>query len=157
THVIRGDEHLSNTPSQLQIYKALGWQPPKFAHLSMILGPDGAKLSKRHGATSVLEYKEQGFLPAALRNYLALLGWSTTNSQQLFAPEELVASFNLEGCQKSPATFDPVKLTWMNGEYLRKLSVADLIKEAQPFLAKAGLKANGGPDLSRAVALEHEK
>ncbi len=157
SHVIRGDEHLSNTPSQLQLYRALGWEPPKFAHLSMILGPDGSKLSKRHGATSVLEYKNQGFLPEALRNYLALLGWSTTDSQQLFTPEELIARFDLEGCQKSPATFDPVKLTWMNGEYLRKLPVPELVRRASPFLEAAGLKPNGGPQLERAVALEHEK
>ena len=158
THVIRGDEHLSNTPSQIQLYKALGWELPKFAHLSMILGPDGSKLSKRHGATSVLEYKQQGFLPAALRNYLALLGWSTSESQQLFTPEELVARFDLAGCQKSPATFDPVKLTWMNGEYIRKMPVPDLIREAEPFLKAAGLlPANGGPNLERAVAIEHEK
>ena len=158
THVIRGDEHLSNTPSQIQIYQALGWQPPKFAHLSMILGPDGSKLSKRHGATSVLEYKQQGFLPATLRNYLALLGWSTTDSQQLFTPEELVARFDLDGCQKSPATFDPVKLTWMNGEYIRKMPVPELIREASAFLQAAGLPtADGSPAVERAVALEHEK
>jgi nondiscriminating glutamyl-tRNA synthetase len=160
SHVIRGDEHLSNTPSQIQLYKALGWDLPKFAHLSMILGPDGSKLSKRHGATSVLEYKQQGFLPAALRNYLALLGWSTTDSQQLFSYDELIGRFDLDGCQKNPATFDPVKLTWMNGEYMRKLPLEQLVKEAEPFLAAAGLKANGngkGPDLKKAVALEHEK
>ncbi|MBI5630526.1 MAG: glutamate--tRNA ligase [Elusimicrobia bacterium] len=157
SHVIRGDEHLSNTPSQLQLYRALGWAPPQFAHLSMILGPDGAKLSKRHGATSVLEYKQQGYLPAAMRNYLALLGWSTTDSQQLFTPEELVAKFDLAGCQKNPATFDPVKLTWMNGEYMRGMPVSELLKEAEPFLKAAGLPAAGGPSLEKAAALEHEK
>ncbi|OGR86637.1 MAG: glutamate--tRNA ligase [Elusimicrobia bacterium RIFCSPHIGHO2_02_FULL_57_9] len=157
SHVIRGDEHLSNTPSQIQIYKALGWEPPKFAHLSMILGPDGAKLSKRHGATSVLEYKQQGFLPAALRNYLALLGWSTTDSQQLFTEAELFERFDLAGCQKSPATFDPVKLSWMNGEYIRKMPIARLVKEAEPFIKAAGIASNGGPSLEKAVSLEHEK
>jgi nondiscriminating glutamyl-tRNA synthetase len=157
SHVIRGDEHLSNTPSQIQMYKALGWEPPKFAHLSMILGPDGTKLSKRHGATSVLEYKQQGFLPEAMRNYLALLGWATTDSQQIFAPDELIKKFDLEGCQKNPATFDTVKLTWMNGEYLRKTPVPELIKLAQPFFESSGLKVNGGPALEKTVALEHEK
>ncbi len=158
THVIRGDEHLSNTPSQIQIYKALGWEPPVFAHLSMILGPDGSKLSKRHGATSVLEYKQQGYLPHTLRNYLALLGWSTSDSQQLFSDEELIGKFNLEGCQKSPATFDPVKLTWMNGEYIRQLSVGELLEQSEPFLKAAGLlPTNGGPSLEKTVALEHEK
>ena len=137
SHVIRGDEHLSNTPAQTRLYEALGWKPPQFAHLSMILGPDGTKLSKRHGATSVLEYRDQGFLPEALRNYLALLGWSTSDSKQLFTPEELVAAFDLPGCQKNPATFDPVKLSWMNGEYMRALAPADIVGRAEPFL-KAG-------------------
>lgn len=157
SHVIRGDEHLSNTPSQIQIYKALGWEPPKFAHLSMILGPDGTKLSKRHGATSVLEYKQQGYLPAALRNYLALLGWATSDSQQLFSEAELFERFDLSGCQKSPATFDDVKLSWMNGEYIRKMPVGELLKQAEPFLKNAGIVTNGGPSLEKAVSLEHEK
>jgi nondiscriminating glutamyl-tRNA synthetase len=157
SHVIRGDEHLSNTPSQIQMYKALGWEPPLFAHLSMILGPDGTKLSKRHGATSVLEYKQQGYLPAVMRNYLALLGWATTDSQQIFAGEELISKFDLAGCQKNPATFDTVKLTWMNGEYLRKTPVSELIALAKPFFDAAGLKPNGGPSLEKTVALEHEK
>jgi glutamyl/glutaminyl-tRNA synthetase len=157
SHVIRGDEHLSNTPQQIQMYKAFGWTPPQFAHLSMILGPDGAKLSKRHGATSVLEYKQQGYLPHTMRNYLALLGWATTNSQQLFTDEDLVKQFDLDGCQKNPATFDTVKLTWMNGEYLRQMPVPDLLREAKPFLDAAGLKVNGGPSLEKAVSLEHEK
>lgn len=157
THVVRGDEHLSNTPSQLQIYKALGWEPPVFAHLSMILGPDGSKLSKRHGATSVLEYKEQGFLPETMRNYLALLGWSTKDSQQLFGPGELESKFDLEGCQKNPATYDPVKLRWMNGEYLRQKPVESLLAEAMPFLERAGLGGVPKERLLKAVALEQEK
>ncbi|MBI3553873.1 MAG: glutamate--tRNA ligase [Elusimicrobia bacterium] len=157
SHVIRGDEHLSNTPSQVQMYYALGWTPPQFAHLSMILGPDGAKLSKRHGATSVLEYKQQGYLPEVMRNYLALLGWATTDSQQIFAPDELVAKFDLAGCQKHPATFDTIKLNWMNGEYIRKTPVPELIELARPFIESSGLKINGGPALEKTVALEHEK
>ena len=157
THVVRGDEHLSNTPSQIQIYYALGWETPKFAHLSMILGPDGSKLSKRHGATSVLEYRDQGYLPHTMRNYLALLGWSTTASQQLFTDEDLISKFDLEGCQKSPATFDTAKLNWMNGEYIRQTPVDQLVELAKPFLEKAGLIGLPGPDLARVVALEHEK
>ena len=157
THVVRGDEHLSNTPSQIQIYYALGWTPPLFAHLSMILGPDGAKLSKRHGATSVLEYRDQGYLPHTMRNYLALLGWATSESQQLFTNEDLIAKFNLEGCQKSPATFDTAKLNWMNGEYIRQTPVDELVRLAKPFLDKAGLTGLPGPELTRVVALEHEK
>ncbi|MDE2511795.1 MAG: glutamate--tRNA ligase [Elusimicrobia bacterium] len=157
THVTRGDEHLSNTPSQIQIYYALGWTPPVFAHLSMIMGSDGSKLSKRHGATSVLEYRDQGYLPHTMRNYLALLGWSNAVSQQLFTDADLISQFDLEGCQKSPATFDTVKLQWMNGEYIRQTPVDRLIELAKPFLEKAGLLGLPGPDLKRVVALEHEK
>ncbi|MBI4677286.1 MAG: glutamate--tRNA ligase [Elusimicrobia bacterium] len=157
THVIRGDEHLSNTPSQLQLYAALGWEAPKFAHLSMILGPDGSKLSKRHGAASVLEYKAAGFLPAAMRNYLGLLGWSTTDSRQLFFGDELVEAFDLAGCQKNPAVFDQAKLTWMNGEHLRKLGHDELMRHAEPFLEAAGLVGPLDPPLDKTVALEGEK
>jgi len=157
SHVIRGDEHLSNTPSQIQMYEALGWKPPVFAHLSMIMGPDGSKLSKRHGATSVLEYRDLGYLPHTMRNYLALLGWSTTDSQQLFTDEDLIAKFDLAGCQKSPATFDTVKLQWMNGEYIRQMPVEDMVKLAMPFLEKAGLAGLPGPDFKKTVALEQEK
>ncbi len=157
TDVVRGDEHLSNTPSQAQLYKALGWEPPRFAHLSMILGPDGSKLSKRHGATSVLEYRDQGYLPQTMRNYLALLGWSTSDSQQLFGREELAAKFDLAGCQKSPATFDPVKLNWMNGEYLRKLDVPELLRAAEGFLKPKGLWGDLQPPLEKTVGLEREK
>lgn len=157
SHVTRGDEHLSNTPSQIQIYYALGWTPPTFAHLSMILGPDGSKLSKRHGATSVLEYRDQGYLPHTMRNYLALLGWSTSDSQQLFTDEDLISKFDLAGCQKSPATFDTVKLQWMNGEYIRRMPLEELIEHAKPFLEKAGLIGLPGPDLKKTIALEKEK
>ena len=157
SHVIRGDEHLSNTPSQIQIYYALGWTPPAFAHLSMILGPDGSKLSKRHGATSVLEYRDQGYLPHTMRNYLALLGWSNAESQQLFTDADLTAQFNLEGCQKSPATFDTVKLQWMNGEYIRQTPLPELVELAKPFLEKAGLVGLPGPSFEKTVALEKEK
>ncbi len=157
THVTRGDEHLSNTPSQIQLYYALGWKPPIFAHLSMILGPDGSKLSKRHGATSVLEYRDQGYLPHTMRNYLALLGWSTPDSQQLFTDSDLIAKFDLAGCQKSPATFDTVKLQWMNGEYIRQMPLDELVERAKPFLEKAGLLGLPGPDLKKTIALEKEK
>jgi glutamyl-tRNA synthetase len=157
SHVIRGDEHLSNTPSQVQIYYALGWTPPVFAHLSMILGPDGSKLSKRHGATSVLEYRDQGYLPHTMRNYLALLGWSNSESQQLFTDADLISKFDLEGCQKSPATFDTVKLQWMNGEYIRQTPIDQLVALAKPFLEKAGLVGLPGPDFKKTIALEQEK
>jgi nondiscriminating glutamyl-tRNA synthetase len=157
THVIRGDEHLSNTPSQLNIYRQLGWEPPQFAHLSMILGPDKTKLSKRHGATSVMEYKEQGYLPGALRNYLALLGWATSDSQNIFEHDELIAKFDVDRCQKSPAVFDPEKLKWMNGEYLRKLEPKKLFELAKPFLKPEWAEKFGEEHVFKAIALEQEK
>lgn len=158
SHVIRGDDHISNTPLQLNLYSALGWKPPQFAHLSMILGPDGTRLSKRHGATSVKEYEKSGYLPEALRNYLALLGWSTPDSQQIFAAGELESKFDLDGCQKNPATFDPVKLLWMNGEYIRQLSGEELLKRAVPFLRAAGVGLDQPEEkLLKVVGIEQEK
>lgn len=158
THIIRGDDHISNTPAQIQMYRALGWKEPIFAHLSMIHGPDGTKLSKRHGDTSVMEYKKQGFLPEAMINYLALLGWSTPDSQQLFAPGELERKFDIKGCQKSPAVFDTVKLMWMNGDYIRQLTPKELLKRAEPFIEEAGVAKGVNEDrLEQIVALEQEK
>jgi glutamyl-tRNA synthetase len=161
SHVIRGDDHLSNTPRQVLTYQALGWTPPIFAHLSMILGADGSRLSKRHGATSVQEYEQAGYLPEAVRNYLALLGWATEDSQQLFGRDELAEKFSLERCGKSPAIFDPNKLIWMNGEYLRKLPLAELVERALPFIRQAGyLKGEEDrrkPEIAAALALEQEK
>lgn len=138
THVIRGDDHLSNTPRQVHLYQALGWGLPVFAHLSMILGPDGTRLSKRHGHTAVLEYRSDGYLPEALINYLALLGWSTEDSQQLFEHDEMIAKFSLERCSKSPAVFDPAKLHWMNGEYIRKKTAPELIRSFFDWLSVTG-------------------
>lgn len=159
THVIRGDDHISNTPAQIQIYKAFGWEPPMFAHLSMIHGPDGTKLSKRHGATSVVEYQKEGLLPAALKNYLALLGWSTTDSQQIFGPGELEEKFDIKGCQKSPAVFDPVKLEWMNAEYIRATPVSELTDMAMPFIKEAGVDVSktDRKKLEEIIQLEHDK
>ncbi len=154
SHVIRGEEHLSNTPSQIQMYRALGWQPPIFAHLSMLLGPDGSKLSKRHGATSVLEYGEQGYLPGALRNYLALLGWATETSQDLFTTEDMIAKFDLARCQKSPAVFDGGKLVWLNGIYTRKLSRPELLAAVRPYLPS---NHYSDAQLEEIVVLEQEK
>ena len=163
THVVRGDDHLSNTPRQVLIMEALGWgdfaKNLKFAHLSMILGPDGTRLSKRHGATSVEEYQKQGYLPEAMVNYLSLLGWSTEDSQQLFKPDELKQKFSLERCGKSAAIFDPQKLLWMNGEYIRAMSKAELTRRCHPFLKEAGL-TTAGKDASyieACVGLEQEK
>lgn len=154
THVIRGDDHISNTPKQLLIFDAFGWTRPTYAHLSMILGPDGTRLSKRHGATSVLEFKEQGYLPQALVNYLALLGWATQTSQDLFEPLELIQKFEIERCQKSPATFDYSKLIWMNGIYIRKFSKIELCEAVKPFLPPMALNI---ANLEGIVSLEQEK
>lgn len=126
THVIRGDDHISNTPKQIALYRALGAAPPVFAHVPMILGPDGKKLSKRHGATAVGDYQSLGILPAAMRNFLALLGWSPGGDREILTPEEMVELFSLEGIQKKPAIFDTTKLEWMNGQYLSRLPLAEL-------------------------------
>lgn len=159
TDVIRGDDHISNTPAQIQIYRALGWKEPNFAHLSMIHGPDGKKLSKRHGATNVVEYQKMGYLPEALKNYLALLGWSTSDSQQLFACGELEQKFDIAGCQPSPAVMDPEKLNWMNGEYIRATPLAKLTDYALPFIEEAGLDVSGvdRATLEGIIGLEQEK
>jgi len=167
THVIRGDDHLSNTPRQLQLFDAFGWDDkPIFAHISMIHGPDGARLSKRHGATSVEEFQKAGYLPEAVLNYLALLGWSTSDSQQLFNSEnhfkELVEKFELERCQKSPAIFDLDKLKWMNGVTIRNLSREELLDRTWPFLLKAGLVSPSTDEklkdyILKALLLEQEK
>ena len=121
THVIRGDDHISNTPRQLALYRALGWEPPEFAHLSTILGSDRTRLSKRHGATSMESFREMGILPEALRNYLALLGWSPADGKtEILSPEELVKQFSLDHITKSPAVFDKDKLYWLNRHYMKE-------------------------------------
>jgi glutamyl-tRNA synthetase len=132
THILRGDDHVSNTPRQIRIYRALGWEPPHFAHIPMILGPDGTRLSKRQGATSVTEFRDQGFLPEAMVNFLALLGWAYDGEREIFTLEELTQVFSLERVSKNPAIFNYEKLEWMNGEYFRALPLArrtDLVVE----------------------------
>lgn len=119
THVIRGDDHLSNTPLHIVLQKSLGYKTPKYAHIPMILGPDHAKLSKRHGATSVLEYKNQGYLPQALVNFMALLGWNPKDDREIFSLDDLIKEFDLKNVNKSGAIFDIEKLNWMNGEYIK--------------------------------------
>ncbi|MCG3204508.1 MAG: Glutamate--tRNA ligase 1 [Elusimicrobia bacterium] len=167
THVIRGDDHLSNTPRQIQLFEAFGWSKiPIFAHISMIHGPDGSRLSKRHGATSIEEFQKAGYLPEVMVNYLALLGWSTSDSQQLFNSanrfQELIEKFELERCQKSPAVFDMEKLKWMNGVYIRNLTRDQLLERTWPFLVAAGLVPEGAPEelktyVHQALMLEQEK
>jgi len=142
THVIRGDDHLSNTPKQIMIHEVLGNAIPRYAHLPQILGPDKKRLSKRHGATLVTEYREMGFKPEALVNYLALLGWSTSDSQQIFSKDELIEKFGLERVGKSPAIFDQQKLNWMNGVYIRGMGGDELLDKVVPLMQKAGLVGN---------------
>jgi len=125
THVIRGDDHVNNTPRQINLYRALGADLPLFGHVPMILGADGQRLSKRHGAVSVMQYQEDGFLPDAMVNYLARLGWSH-GDEEVFTREQLVEWFDLRHVSKSPARWDPEKLKWLNGEYLRRMSDAEL-------------------------------
>lgn len=139
THVIRGDDHLSNTPRQILVFEALGLEPPVFAHLSMILGSDGKRLSKRHGATSLDSYQDMGYLPEALLNYLALLGWSLDGETTVFSPEQLVANFSLERVSRNPAIFDPEKLDWLNGVYIRDMDAATFTDRMLPLLEAEGL------------------
>ena len=134
THVIRGDDHLSNTVKQMALYEALGFEMPEFAHLSTILGPDRTRLSKRHGSTSVSEYRKKGYLPQAMINYLALLGWSHPDLKEIVDMKELVEKFDLDRVSKNPAVYDEKKLTWMNGKYIRKLSDDEFYTIAKPFL-----------------------
>jgi len=156
THVIRGEDLLSSTPRQLLLYKALGKSPPQFAHLPLLLGPDRAKLSKRHGAMPVLWYRDQGFLPEAMVNFLALLGWSPGDDREILSREDLIEAFSLEGVGKSGAIFDIEKLKWMNGLYLRSLSMEKLAELARPFMERTGVRC-GGEYLSRVLALEKER
>ncbi len=139
THVIRGEDHLSNTPKQIQIYEALGFEVPKFAHIPMILGPDKSLLSKRHGATSVTQFYEEGYLASAMVNYLSLLGWGYDDSQTIFSVDELTEKFSLERVSKNPAVFDIQKLEWMNGVYIRELALPELYDVALPYWQKANL------------------
>lgn len=138
THVIRGDDHLSNTPKQVALYEALGWPVPEFAHLSTILGADRERLSKRHGATSIANFREMGVLPEALVNYLALLGWAPTGgTREIFSREELVKEFSLERVTPSPAVFDMEKLYWLNRHYIKEASPERIEKQAFEYFSRA--------------------
>ncbi len=138
SHVIRAEEHLSNTPRQILLFKVFGWKVPEFAHVSLILGKDRAKMSKRHGATAIEQYREKGYLPEALVNFLALLGWSPGVEEEIISLEELQRQFSLERVAKSPAVFDLDKLNWLNGYYIRQASPDRLASLALPYLEKAG-------------------
>lgn len=139
SHVLRAEEHLSNTLRQMMIYEALGFELPAFGHLSIILGPDKQKLSKRHGATSCREYRDRGYLPEALNNFMALLGWSSPQGQEILSLDEMIAQITLDRFTPSPAVFDETKLKWVNATHLRALSHSELWHRLSPFLEKAGL------------------
>jgi nondiscriminating glutamyl-tRNA synthetase len=141
--VIRGDDHISNTPRQLLIYQALGWTPPRFAHVPMILGDDGSRLSKRHGATAVAAYRDLGFLPEALVNFLALLGWSFDGQREMFTLAELEQAFRLERVGSNPAVFNLEKLEWMNGQHLKRLPEDERVRRVEAFLAGRGYDLSG--------------
>lgn len=139
THVVRGDDHYSNTPKQLLVLEALGAPQPIYCHLPLLHGPDGKKLSKRHGAASVQELRDAGFLPEAVRNYLALLGWGAADDETILSTDELVRQFSLERVQRNPARFDDKKLRWMNGQYIRALSPGELTERLETFTGRDGL------------------
>jgi len=136
SHVIRGEDHIPNTPKQILIYEALGLKPPQFAHLPLILGPDRSKLSKRHGAVAVSDYRKQGYLPEALINFMALLGWNPGDDREFFSLKDLTKEFSLEKIQKGGAVFNIIKLDWFNGYYIRKIPREKLIKLCLPYLPK---------------------
>src|SRR4029077_16919560 len=150
THVIRGNDHLTNTAKQLLVIEALGAEPPLFAHLPLLHGPDGKKLSKRHGAASVQELRAAGYLPEAVRNYLALLGWGDTDDETIVTTDELARRFRIERVARNPARFDEQKLRWINGRYVRDLGVDELTKRLEGYLGRDG-------DLGPAVAISEEK
>jgi len=145
THVIRGNDHLNNTPRQIQIYQALGYPLPRFGHVSMILGPDKKKLSKRHGAQSVMEYQKMGYVPQAVVNYLVRLGWSY-GDQEEFTLEELIEKFSLEAVGKSPAAINPGKLDWLNGQHMKRMELSELAAAVLPFLQARGHLTAGPTD-----------
>ncbi|MCS7231099.1 MAG: glutamate--tRNA ligase [Elusimicrobiota bacterium] len=157
THVIRGEEWLSSTPKHIVLYKYFEWNPPKFAHLPLLLNPDRTKLSKRSGDVAVEDFKKEGFLPEAIINYVALLGWSTEDSQQFFTKEELIEKFSLERCSQSPAIFDKQKMLWMNSEYIRKTSSEKLFYYIKPFLEEANLDTSNKEYLLKLIEAEKER
>lgn len=159
SHVIRAEEHLSNTPKQVCVYNALGYQCPEFAHVPMILAPDRSKLSKRHGATSVEEFREQGYLPEAISNYLCLLGWSAENQQEIINIKDAAGQFSIERVSKNAAIYDVKKLTWINGHYLKTLDLDYITGLVIPFIEKTDVNPAGCSNdaLKKAVGLVREK
>ena len=156
THIVRGDDHINNTPRQILIYEALQYPVPQFAHAPLIHGKDKTRLSKRHGATSLLEYRNDGFLPEALMNYLARLGWAY-GDQEIFTQQELIEKFDLPNVGRSPSVFDMDKLTWLNCHYLKTLPAEDIALRLVPFLESAGIKASCDDRLVRIVVSLRER
>lgn len=154
--VLRGDDHINNTPRQINLYKALGAQVPEFAHVPMILGPDGQRYSKRHGAMGVTGWREQGYVPSAMLNYLARLGWSH-GDQEIFSVDELVSLFTLDGINRKASRFDTEKLTWLNHHYLRQEGSTEVIEELTWHLSRLGLGLDDGPDLSALLRVQAER
>jgi glutamyl-tRNA synthetase len=156
THVIRGDDHLNNTPRQINMFRALGAAVPVFAHVPMILGPDGAKLSKRHGAVSVLQYEEDGYLPDALLNYLVRLGWSH-GDQEIFSREEMISFFDIADVNKAASAFNPEKLLWLNQQHLMRADPAKVVPYLEPHLARLGIRGADTELLRRIVVAQRER
>jgi nondiscriminating glutamyl-tRNA synthetase len=154
THVVRGEDHISNTPRQMLLYEAFGWQPPAFAHLSLVMGPDHAPLSKRHGATSVAEFRAKGYLPEALANYLALIGWSPGEGEELLSIDELARRFELAHVAHSAGVFDEDKLAWTNRHYLKSIEPARLVELTLPFLREHSMAVGPLSDLARQWLLD---
>jgi glutamyl-tRNA synthetase len=163
SHVLRGEDMLPTTPRQVHIYQAMSWPLPEFAHIPIILGPDRSKMSKRHGATSVTEYRDQGYLPEAMVNFIALLGWSPGENREVMTRGEMIEAFDIEGIGSSGAVFDIEKLNWMNGLYLRQLPPEEYVARAKPFLEEAGLVGRACPRppddayVTKALLLEQER
>jgi glutamyl-tRNA synthetase len=156
THVIRGDDHLNNTPRQMNMLQALGATPPAYAHVPMILGPDGAKLSKRHGAVSVLQYEEEGFLPDALLNYLVRLGWSH-GDQEIFTREEMIKDFDIHDVNKAASAFNPEKLLWLNQQHMVRAQPAALVPHLQAQLRRLGLESSDQQLLEGVIVAQRER
>lgn len=156
SHVIRGDDHLNNTPRQINILKALGKEPPQYGHVPMILGDDGARLSKRHGAVSVMQYREDGYLPEALLNYLVRLGWSH-GDQEIFSLDEMVALFDIDAVNKAASSFNTEKLRWLNQHYIKQSEPARIAHLLSPHMGKLGIDPANGPDLVEVVKAQQER
>ena len=155
-YVIRGDDHLNNTPRQINILKALGIEPPRYAHVPMILGSDGKRLSKRHGAVSVMQYREEGYLPEVLLNYLVRLGWSH-GDQEVFSVDEMIEFFSLESCNKAASTFNPEKLLWLNHQYIMNSDPAHVAHHLSYHLGSLKIDPTEGPDIVEVVTAQREK